>query len=196
MTDCLKDRPFTPSLAALIERAGAPVPERAVNQWNPRHSGSIDIRIDAAGSWYYRGSKIERMALVRLFSSILRRETDGQYALVTPVEKLTITVEDVPFSAVELAKEGDGSNQIMTVRTNVGEVVRIDSDHPLRFEVEARHDGLKPYIEVRVGLEALATRALAIDMVALSDDHGGKEGIWSAGRFFPLPAIPDFGGGG
>ena len=172
------------------------MPERAVNQWNPRYSGSIDIRIDTAGSWYYRGSIIQRPALVRLFSSILRREADGQYALVTPVEKLTITVEDVPFSAVELAKEADGSNQILTVRTNVGEIVRIDSDHPLRFELEAQHGGLKPYIEVRDGLEALATRALAIDMVALSDAHSGEEGVWSAGTFFPLPANSDNGSDG
>ena len=191
MTDCLEDRPFTPSLAALIERAGAPVPKRDVNQWNPRRSGTIDIRIDNAGRWYYRGSEIDRHALVQLFSSILRKEADGEYALITPVEKLSIVVEDAPFTAVELAKEGEGSNHILTIRTNVGDIVRIDGDHSLRFAVEAKHGGLKPYIEVRDGLEALATRALAIDLVAFSDNHRGEEGIWSAGIFIPLPAYSD-----
>lgn len=185
----MQNRPFTPSLAALVERAGAPVPERAVNHWNPQRSGSIAIRIDAAGRWYYLGSAIERHALVQLFASILRKEADGQYVLITPVEKLSIVVDDAPFSAVELAAVGAGANQILTVRTNVGDIVRLDRTHPLRFEVEEEHRGLKPYIEVRGGLEALATRALAIDLVALSENHHGAEGIWSAGSFFPLPAV-------
>ena len=188
MTDHSKSRLLTPSLAALVDRAGTPIPERAVNRWNPQHSGEIDIRIDAAGRWYYLGSEIERDALVRLFSSILRKEADGQYVLITPVEKLSIVVDDAPFSAVELAAEGAGPNQILTVRTNVGDIVRLDSAHPLRFHVEGEHDGLKPYIEVRDGLEALATRALAFDLAALSETHNGAEGIWSAGTFFRLPA--------
>lgn len=191
MTDCLQDRPFTASLADLIERAGAPVPKRAVTQWNPRHSGSIDIRIDRGGRWYYRGSEIERPALVQLFSSILRREANGQFALVTPVEKLSIAVEDAPFSAVELAREGTGSNHILTIRTSVGDVVRVGREHPIRFELDAENSGLKPYIEVRDGLEALATRALALDLVALADSHDGEDGVWSDGAFFPFPALPE-----
>jgi len=189
VTDQMQDRPFTPSLEALVERAGAPVPERAVNQWNPQRSGSIAIRIDGAGRWYYLGSEIQRHALVQLFSSILRKEADEQYVLITPVEKLSIVVDDAPFSAVELAAAGAGANQILTVRTNVGDIVRLDSPHPLRFEVEAEHSGLKPYIEARGGLEALATRALAIDLVAVSEYHHGAEGVWSAGTFFPMPAL-------
>lgn len=190
MTDCLQDRPFTASLADLIERAGSPVPKRAVTQWNPRRSGVIDIRIDASGRWYYRGSEIERRALVQLFSSILRREAGGQYALVTPVEKLSIVVEDAPFCAVELAREGDGSNHILTIRTNVGDIVRVGREHPIRFELDADNGGLKPYFEVRDGLEALATRALALDLVALAENHNGEDGVWSAGAFFPFPALP------
>ena len=175
----------------MIERAGKPVPQRAVNRWNPRRSGEIDIRIDETGRWSYLGSEIDRHALVQLFSSILRREPDGSYVLITPVEKLSIRVDDAPFSAVELAAEGEGANQILTVRTNVGDIVRLDSAHPLRFQVAQENEGLKPYIEVRDGLEALATRALAIDLVALSDNLDGAEGIWSAGTFFALPEFSE-----
>lgn len=198
---------FPASLADLIERAGKTAPERAVQRWNPDVCGQIDIRIDAAGTWYYRGSAIGREALVRLFASILRREADGGHVLVTPAEKLAIQVEDAPFIAVEMTGEGEGANQQLTFRTNVGDLVPVGRNHPLRFAVEAEHDGLKPYIGVRGGLEALVTRALTYDLVALADEpqartgeagtdragtgRGGTDGdgpgIWSGGSFFALP---------
>ena len=199
MNDDATHGAFPASLAGLIERAGKTAPARAVERWNPARSGRIDMRIDRDGRWYYRGGEITREALVRLFASVLRREPDGTHVLVTPVEKLAIQVDDAPFCAVELAVEGTGqdgaANQIVTFRTNVGDIIRLDREHPLRFAVEVDHGGLKPYLSVRGGLEALLTRALTYDLVALCNDNspgGGDErpaGLWSAGSFFPLPAI-------
>ena len=145
------------------------------------------MRIDPDGTWFYRGTPILREALVRLFASILRREDDGGYVLVTPVEKLSLHVDDAPFTAVELVAEGEGANQILTFRTNVGDIVRADSDHPLRFIVEPETGGLKPYVRVRGGLDARLTRALALDLVELAGERDGQAGIWSGGRFFALP---------
>jgi hypothetical protein len=198
----MSDRPaqttFPSSLSDLIMRAGKTAPVRAVEGWNPAHCGEIDMRIGADGNWYYRDSLIAREALVRLFASILRREPDGRHVLVTPVEKLAIQVDDAPFLAVEMTGEGSGANQALTFRTNMGDLVRLDREHPLRFDVEGGHGGLKPYILVRGGLEALLTRALMYDLVALAEDapgaKGGEPGLWSGGVFFALPiADPAFG---
>jgi hypothetical protein len=178
---------FPASLADLVARAGRPAPERPVERWNPARSGTIDMRIAADGTWFYRGTPIAREALVRLFASILRREDGGGYVLVTPVEKLSLQVDDAPFTAVELAAEGEGANQILTFRTSAGDIVRADEDHPLRFVVEAETGGLKPYLRVRGGLDALLTRALALDLVELAGEHDGSAGVWSGGAFFPLP---------
>ena len=187
MADEHADVRFPASLADLIARAGRQAPERPVERWNPGRSGTIDMRIAADGTWFYRGTPIAREALVRLFASILRREDDGGHVLVTPVEKLSLTVDDAPFAAVELAAEGEGANQILTFRTNVGDIVRADSDHPLKFVVEPETGGLKPYVHVRGGLDALLTRALALDLVELAGERDGRAGVWSGGAFFPLP---------
>ncbi len=193
MSDEPRQQMFPASLSDLIERAGKTAPARAVERWNPDHCGEIDIRIDRDGNWYYRDSVIAREALVRLFASILRREPDGRHVLVTPVEKLSIQVDDAPFVAVEMTGEGAGANQVLTFRTNAGDLVRLGPDHGLRFAVEGDHDGLKPYIDVRAGLEALATRALTYDLVALADKGAGARGeqigLWSCGIFFPLPSV-------
>ena len=109
---------------------------------------------------------------MRLFASILRREPDGSHVLVTPVEKVGITVEDAPFLAVEVAAEGEGAERVLTFRTNVGDIVAAGPEHPLRFATEAGTGGLKPYLTVRGGLEALATRALALELV----EHRRREG--------------------
>lgn len=178
---------FPSGLAALVAEAGKPAPARPVERWNPRHCGDIDIRIAADGTWHYRGSIVNREALVRLFASILRREPDGSHVLVTPVEKLTIRVDDAPFSAVQVVAEGQGERQRLTFRTSVGDVVTADTAHPLRFSVEAETSGLKPYLTVRSGLEALATRALALELVDLAVERGGVAGLWSGGVFFPFP---------
>jgi len=184
-----KPNELPPGLAALLRDAGQPAPSRPVERWNPPYCGEIDIRIAADGAWLYRGSPIAREALVRLFASILRRESDGRHVLVTPVEKLGIIVEDAPFLAVDLAAEGAGDARALTFRTNVGDIVAAGPDHPLRFSVEPDTGGLKPYLLVRGGLEALVTRALALEMVEFADERDGTIGLWSGGQFFVFPGI-------
>jgi hypothetical protein len=179
---------FPAGLAALVAEAGKPAQARPVELWNPPYCGEIDMRIAADGVWYYRGSAIAREALVRLFASILRREPDGSHVLVTPVEKIGITVEDAPFVAVEVAVEGRDAGRVMTFRTNVGDIVAAGPDHPLRFAVEAGTDGLKPYLLIRGGLEALATRALALELADVAEESDGIAGLWSGGTFFAFPS--------
>jgi uncharacterized protein len=178
---------FPPGLAQLIAAAGDPAKPRPVERWNPPYCGEIGMRIAADGSWHYRGSPIGREALVRLFASILRREPDGRHVLVTPVERIGIEVEDAPFLAVEVLAEGEGKGQALTFRTNVGDVVAAGPDRRLRFEIEASTGGLKPYLNVRGGLEALATRPLALELVAMSAEQQGIAGLWSGGAFFAFP---------
>lgn len=173
-----------PGLAGLLQGAGQTARARPVEQWNPPYCGEIEMRIAADGAWLYRGSPIGREALVRLFASILRREPDGRHVLVTPVESVGIEVEDAPFLAVELALEGGGAERVVNFRTNVGDVVAAGPDRPLRFSIEAETGGLKPYVLVRHGLEALVTRALVHDLVELA---GAEKGIRSGGAFFPFP---------
>ncbi|HLL31282.1 MAG TPA: DUF1285 domain-containing protein, partial [Allosphingosinicella sp.] len=124
-----------------------------VDRWDPSHCGDSEMRIARDGIWYHQGSPIGRQAMVRLFSTILRREPDGRFVLVTPVEKLDIDVEDAPFVAVELKAEGEGEAMSLAFRLNTGEVVIAGPDHPLRFE--AGPEGPHPYLEVRGGLDAL-----------------------------------------
>ena len=178
---------FPPGLAALVAEAGKVVPSRPVERWNPPFCGEIDMRIAADGTWFYRGSPIGRDALVRLFASILRREPDGRHVLVTPVEKVGIVVEDAPFMAVEVASDGEGAERVLTFRTNVGDIIAAGPDHPLRFQTESGTNGLKPYVLVRGALEALATRALQSELVALAGEHRGRLGLWSGGAFFAFP---------
>jgi uncharacterized protein len=156
--------------------------------WNPPDCGDIDMRIAADGTWLYCGSPIGRAPLVQLFASILRREGE-RYVLVTPVEKVGIKVDDAPFLAVEMLLEGEAERPRLKFRTNVEDVVTIDSEHPLRFEHGAS-DGLKPYVRVRGDLWALVKRALFYDLVNL----GGIErvvnedwfGVRSCDLFFPM----------
>jgi hypothetical protein len=156
--------------------------------WNPPDCGDIDMRIAADGTWFYCGSPIGRAPLVQLFASVLRREGE-RYVLVTPVEKVGIKVDDAPFLAVEMLLESEAEQPRLKFRTNVGDVVTVDSDHPLRFEPGAS-DGLKPYVRVRDDLWALVKRALFYDLVEV----GGIErvvnedwfGVRSSELFFPM----------
>lgn len=174
-------------LAALVAEAGQQARPRPVERWNPPFCGDIDMEIAADGRWSYMGSPIGRDALVRLFASILRREPDGRHVLVTPVEKVGIRVVDAPFLAVDMSAEGSGADQMLSFRTNVGDVVAAGPDHPLRFAIEAGTGGLKPYLLVRGGLEALVSRSRTHDLVDLAVQADGGSGIWSGGQFFALP---------
>lgn len=181
------------SMQAFLERAGderlgkngEPAP---VHLWDPPFCGALDMRIASDGTWHYEGGRIERPALVLLFASILRREPDGQHSLVTPVERYSIEVEDVAFSAVEL--EQDNSSGQLLVRTNMGEIVALGDGHDLRFVEDQASGGLKPYVHIRNGLEALMTRPVAYQLLDLvvEKTHDGEPwlGIESGNRFYPV----------
>ncbi|MEJ8572255.1 DUF1285 domain-containing protein [Microbaculum marinum] len=179
-------------LASLEEAArasgGRGIPP--VEKWNPEFCGDLDMRIARDGTWFYLGSPIGRKRLVKLFSSVLRKDDDGKTYLVTPVEKIGITVDDAPFLAVEMAVEGEGRQRRIGFRTNVDDYVEVDHAHPLRFEEEAGSDGLKPYVLVRGRLEALVARPVFYDLVELGEEEvvdGQKMfGIRSGGEFFPM----------
>jgi hypothetical protein len=180
--------PGLPSgLAALAAEVGQLAKPRPVERWNPPFCGDIDMEIAADGSWSYMGTPIGREALVRLFASILRREPDGRHVLVTPVEKVGIRVADAPFLAVEMTADELGADQVLSFRTNVGDIVAAGPDNPLRFAIEAGTGGLKPYLLVRGRLEALVSRSRAQELVDLAVEADGASGIWSGGQFFALP---------
>ena len=157
-----------------------------VEKWNPPYCGDIGMRIRADGVWLYQNSPIGRKPLVRLFSRVLRRDADGRHFLVTPVEKVDVTVDDAPFLAVEMEVLGAGADQVLLFRTNVDDVVRCGPDCPLRFALESVSGGLKPYLRVRGRLEALLTRAIYYDLVERAEINGDQFGVWSGGSFFPM----------
>ncbi|WP_424629527.1 DUF1285 domain-containing protein [Bradyrhizobium sp. SYSU BS000235] len=159
-----------------------------VHMWNPPFCGDLDMRIAGDGTWFYLGTPIGRPALVKLFSTILKR-ADDKYFLVTPVEKVGIRVDDAPFLAVEMAEGGEGSGRQLSFRTNVDEWVPCDGNHRLRFEASA-DGGLTPYLHVRSELWAKVTRALYYDLVKMGEERvvDGRElfGVVSDGVFFSM----------
>ena len=153
-----------------------------VEKWHPTHCGDSRMRIARDGTWYHEGSPIGRQAMVRLFSTILRREPDGGFVLVTPAEKLDIQVEDAPFVAVELKSEGEGKERRLAFRLNTGDVIVAGPEHALRFEA-----GPHPYVEVRAGLDALVARPVYYELAEIALAEGAAPaGVWSAGVFFAL----------
>ncbi len=142
-----------------------------VHLWNPPRCGAIDIRIRADGLWLHEGSPIGRQPLVRLFSTVLRKDADG-FVLVTPSEKLTIVVEDAPFIAVGVDSSKSG---LLRFVTNVGDMVEAGPDHPIRV---AHGDGgtPRPYIHIRGGLEALISRPVFYELAALATPFPDDEG--------------------
>jgi hypothetical protein len=159
----------------------------------PQECGDIGLRIGRDGTWYYRDSAIGRKPLVRLFASVLRREEDGRYYLVTPAEKVLIAVEDAPFLAVEMRVEGAARQQRLSFRTNTDDWVEAGTEHPFSFRMEA--DGsFTPYILVRDRLEARLARPVYYELVAAaaSEVRSGRDelGVWSGGVFFPFP-VPE-----
>ena len=181
-------------IAASLPREGRGLPP--VELWNPPFCGDIDMRIASDATWFYQKTPIGRPSLVKLFASILKREGD-KYFLVTPVEKVGVVVEDVPFLAVELkvvepkqdVLRYDLAGRVLRFRTNVDDWVEAGPEHALRFEPEPT-GGLKPYLHVRRELWARVTRALFYDLVELGEEREveGRAmfGIVSAGEFFAM----------
>lgn len=168
--------------AESAQRRGLPPVER----WNPPHCGRIPMRIARDGTWHYMGTPIGRPAMVRLFSTILRREPDGSHVLVTPVERVEIEVEDAPFLAVSMERTGEGESQMLTFLTNVGDEIRAGADRPIRVEEDATSGEPSPYVRVRGGLEALIARPVFYELADLAVERDGMLGVWSGGGFFPL----------
>ena len=177
---------FSIGLASLLKDSAQGRPLPPVERWNPAHCGDIDIRIARDGTWYHQGRPILRHPIVRLFSTILRKDLDG-YHLVTPAEKLRITVEDVPFVAVLLRREASGTQQRLIFTTNVGDEVELDAEHPLRVDIAPDSGAPSPYVQVRRGLEARLSRAVFYQLVDLAEsDAGGVLGVRSNGQYFAL----------
>ena len=156
-----------------------------VERWQPTHCGDSEMRIARDGTWFHQGSPIGRPAMVRLFSTVLRREPDGSHVLVTPVEKLDITVEDAAFVATEMKVDGAGRGTRLSFQLNTGDLVTAGPAHGLRFV--AGEDGPRPYLHVRGGLEALVARSLYYELAELALAGGDEPaGVWSDGAFFAL----------
>ena len=181
------EMPSAEGIAASVRATGARgIPP--VEQWNPPFCGNLDMRIARDGTWFYLGTPIGRRELVKLFSSIIRKDGDD-YFLVTPVEKVGITVDDAPFVAVDFNVEGEGDAQVLTFNTNVDDLVVADKEFPIRVERDPKTGEPSPYVLVRRNLEALIDRKSfyrLVDIGAFKDDWFG---IWSSETFFPI--IPE-----
>jgi hypothetical protein len=156
-----------------------------VERWNPESCGESGMRISRDGTWYHEGSPIRRPAMVRLFSTVLRREPDGRHVLVTPVEKLDIEVEATAFRATGMRVDGEGRKQRIIFALDSGDAVVLDSDHPLR--IVATDQGPSPRILVRHGLEAELVRSVYYELADIAVANG-ENGVWSAGAYFSLEA--------
>ncbi|UCO96563.1 DUF1285 domain-containing protein [Metapseudomonas lalkuanensis] len=168
---------------------GAPV-----HLWNPPFCGDIDMRIARDGTWFYLGTPIGRKPMVKLFSSVIRKDGED-YFLVTPVEKVGIQVEDAPFVAVQLQVEGAGQEQQLRFITNVEDEVVAGAVHPLRVELDPETQEPSPYVLVRTNLEALIHRNVFYQLVELAEpreiDGIAWLGVWSGGEFFPIGPLPE-----
>ncbi|HVF38143.1 MAG TPA: DUF1285 domain-containing protein [Sphingomicrobium sp.] len=167
--------------AAIKQRGGSP----PVDRWDPPHCGHSGMRIARDGSWYHEGRAIGRPAMVRLFSTVLRREPDGGHVLVTPVEKLTIDVESTAFRATQMTMSGQGKQRMIGLTLDSGDALIVGPGHPLR--IVDTPEGPSPRVGVRFGLEAELARPLYYELaeVALAEAHD-LLGVWSDGVFFPL----------
>jgi|TARA_Y100000815_G_C13264679_1_gene470648 hypothetical protein len=177
--------PSAEGIAASVRAAGNSRGLPPVHLWNPEFCGDLDMRIARDGTWFYLGTPIGRPELVRLFSTILKKEGDD-YFLVTPVEKVGITVDDAPFVAVDFEATGEGRDQVLTFATNVGDKVSAGADAPIRVERDAETGEPSPYVLVRANLEALIDRKSFYRLVEIGEHHDGWFGLWSGGEFFPV----------
>jgi hypothetical protein len=155
-----------------------------VSQWHPQRSGSSGMRIGRDGRWYYLNSEIRRPEMVRLFSTILRRDEEGTH-LVTPAEKLAIEVEDAPFLAIDMEARGEGADQSLVFLTNVDDLVVADAAHPI--QLRGSEPDARPYVFVRAALDALISRPVFYRLAEIVvSGPTGRAGVWSSGVFFPL----------
>ena len=181
-------KPSADSVMASVQAASRKGPP-PLHLWNPPFCGDIDMRIARDGTWFYLGTPIGRPGMVKLFSSIIKREGDS-YFLVTPVEKVGITVDDAPFVAVDFDAAGTGPEQVLSFVTQVGDRVEAGPDHPIRVVRDAVTGEPSPYVHVRVNLEALIDRKSFYRLIELGDhaEHDGERwfGVWSGGVFFPV----------
>ncbi|KQV64529.1 DUF1285 domain-containing protein [Rhizobium sp. Root1220] len=193
--DDIKATTDAAGLAALISRAAGDAGDKKrgpppVEKWNPPFCGDIDMEIRADGTWFYMGTPIGRAPLVRLFSTVLRKDEDGKTYLVTPVEKVGVRVVDAPFIATEMNAGEQAGEPLLTFRTNVGDVIEAGADHPLRFVIQGENSELKPYLHVRGRLEALVSRAVMYELVergeTLDIDGIRMFCLRSGGRTFPV----------
>ncbi len=177
------------SLAASANAAAKGRGPAPVHLWNPPHCGDLDMRIARDGTWFYQGSPITRPAMVRLFSNILRKDGDD-YVLVTPVEKVGITVEDAPFVTEDFDVAGDGETQVLTFETHVGDLAIAGPENPIRVEIDPQTEEPAPYVTVRTNLEARITRKAFYRLVELGThqdvDGDSMFGVISSGTFFPF----------
>ena len=165
-----------------------------IEKWNPPFCGDIDMKISKSGKWYYMGSEIKRPAMVKLFSGILRLESDNSYYLVTPVEKVRIQVEDAPFVAVAITKEQSEGMNTVTFRTNLNDEIVLSKENPLSIEIK-KNDEPSPYITVRNNLRALISRSVFYELVDLAEtiliDGVPYLAIKSKGEIFKIHKVED-----
>ena len=165
-----------------------------IEKWNPPFCGDIDMTISKSGKWYYMGSEIKRPAMVKLFSGILRLESDNSYYLVTPVEKVRIQVEDAPFVAVAITKEQSEGMNTVTFRTNLNDEIVLSKENPLSIEIK-KNDEPSPYITVRNNLRALISRSVFYELVDLAEtvpiDGVPYLAIKSQGEIFKIHKVED-----
>lgn len=185
------NKPDPTELAAQLESKKLP----PVDSWNPPLSGEMDMRIARDGTWYHEGQAIQRQSLVRLFSTILRRDEDGFYYLLTPVEKWRIQVDDAPFLAVLMEVEGVDKEQCLHFQTNLGDTVVAGPEHLLRVDYQEVGGEPSPYVHVRGWLEALLSRSVFLELAELAEerDVDGERvyGVWSQGVFFQLGLVEE-----
>lgn len=188
----MPDTPYSllAQLESVKDKAHPPI-----HMWNPEVIKDIDMVIARDGIWYYEGTPIERQRLVRLFSTVLRKESDGAYYLVTPAEKCRIRVEDVPFQAILMDVQGNGREQALRFTTNVAEEIVADATHPIHVAIDMKTGEPSPYVMVRDNLEALIARNVYYQLTELlvSENMDGEDwlGVWSSGTFFRfIPGDP------
>ncbi|MEL7099163.1 MAG: DUF1285 domain-containing protein [Pseudomonadota bacterium] len=180
-------KPVTPDAQSLVASIQATKSRGLppVEKWNPPFCGDLDMRIARDGTWFYEGSPIGRPGLVKLFSSILKRE-EGKYFLVTPVEKVGITVDDAPFVAIDFDAAGQGADQVLTFVTHVDDIAKAGPAHRIEVTRDPDTGEPAPYIHIRADLWALIDRKSFYRLVDLGETHGDWFGVWSGGEFFGI----------